>query len=78
MGLMALLALQRKAYHGFLSPLKIFASAGFEPVNLGSSGMHTNHHTTDMTVLMIRSCGMAVTKLKNLLMKVILLLGLFR
>jgi len=41
MGLMALLPLRRKACWGFSSPWKILAaSAGFEPVNLGTYKQH--------------------------------------
>jgi predicted hydrolase (HD superfamily) len=33
----------------FLSPLKIIASAGYEPSNFGSNGKHAKHYTTQVT-----------------------------
>jgi hypothetical protein len=33
----------------FLSPLKIIASAGYEPSNFGSNGKHAKHYTTEVT-----------------------------
>jgi hypothetical protein len=33
----------------FYRPLKSIASAGFEPVNFGSSDKDANHYTTDAT-----------------------------
>jgi hypothetical protein len=49
MGPPALLPIQRKACCRFLSPLKSIVSAGFEPMNLGSSGKHSNHYISEAT-----------------------------
>jgi hypothetical protein len=43
----ALLPHRRKVCCGFLSPLKVHRSAGFELANVGSNGKHTNHYTTE-------------------------------
>jgi hypothetical protein len=40
MGKTALLLLRRKACWGFFRPKNPTASAGFEPVNLGTKGQH--------------------------------------
>jgi hypothetical protein len=49
MGPPASLSLRRKACCGFLSPLKSFAFAEFELVNLGSNGKHANLYTAEAT-----------------------------
>jgi hypothetical protein len=43
MGQAALLPLRRKACCGFFHPKNPMASAGFEPVILGTRGQHANH-----------------------------------
>ena len=42
MGPTALLPLQMKARWGFFRPKNLTASAGFEPVNLGTKGQHAS------------------------------------
>jgi hypothetical protein len=45
----------------FYHSLKSITSAGFELVNLGSSGKHPNHYTTKVT------CGNGITTIPNLM-----------
>jgi hypothetical protein len=46
---LGLLPLRRKVWCIFFRPSKSITLAGSEPANLGSSGTHTNHYTTDAT-----------------------------
>jgi vacuolar-type H+-ATPase subunit I/STV1 len=50
----ALLPLWRNIYCGFSLPLKIMILAGFEHVNLGSNGKHTNHYFAKETRLLTK------------------------
>jgi hypothetical protein len=44
-------SLQKEVVLWFLSPLNIHRHRpGFEPANLGSSGKHYNHYTTEATI----------------------------
>jgi hypothetical protein len=45
----------------FIALKKSIALAGFEPANLGSSGKHTNHYTTEATVH-IRIAGRSLSR----------------
>jgi hypothetical protein len=54
MGPWAVLPLQMKACHGFLSSLKkSIASAESEPTNLGSNGKHAKHYNTEATIIIL-------------------------
>jgi hypothetical protein len=45
----------------FLFPVKIIASAGFEPTTLGSSGKHTDLYTTEAIKISVRFTSLVIT-----------------
>jgi len=51
MGLTALFPSERVVLWTFITIKNLSSLAGFEPVNLGSSGMHTNYLTTEGDML---------------------------
>jgi hypothetical protein len=49
----ALLPLRRKACRGIFRLKNPMASAGFEPVILGTRGQHANHQTTEAALIVL-------------------------
>jgi hypothetical protein len=45
----------------FLLPVKIIASAGFEPTTLGSSGKHTDLYTTEAIKISVSFTSLVIT-----------------
>jgi hypothetical protein len=51
----------------FYHPLKSVASAGFEPVTIGSSGKHTNQYMTEANVIQVTNKNLQLIDLFRLL-----------